>query len=91
VPASRGHRGRTVAGVFILFGFRGRDRQVAVLSMVCEVCGMSAAQSLTRRTTTFTLFFVPLFPVRPARHHLQCTHCGALREVASQDVARLNA
>ena len=70
-----------MAEVFILFGFRSRDRQVSVRTMICEVCGVSAAQVLTRRSTRLTVFFVPLFPVRPSSHHLQCTHCGAVRSV----------
>ncbi|MEV6601100.1 zinc-ribbon domain-containing protein [Actinoplanes sp. NPDC051346] len=77
--------------MFILFGFRSRDRQIAILTLVCEVCGVTAAQALTKRTTKFTLFFIPLFPVRPGRHHLQCTHCGAVRPVTGQDAARLAA
>ncbi|HET8658396.1 MAG TPA: zinc-ribbon domain-containing protein [Micromonosporaceae bacterium] len=49
--------------------------------MRCEVCGHSAPQALVKRTTKFTLFFVPLFPVRPSRSYLECGHCRAFRPV----------
>ena len=41
--------------------------------------GVTAAQVLIRRTTKFSLFFIPLFPVKPATYYLQCTNCGAVR------------
>jgi hypothetical protein len=91
VEVRRWFAGPTVTGVFILFGFRSRDRRLAMLTMTCEVCGMTAAQSLTTRSTKFTLFFVPLFPVRSSTYHLQCAHCGAVRSVDRDDAARLAA
>ena len=77
--------------MFLLFGVRSKDHRLAVLSLVCTVCGVAAAQTLLRRTTKFTLFFVPLFPVRPAKHYLQCAHCGAVRSVDAREAARLGA
>ncbi len=47
--------------------------------MICEVCGFTASQILIRRATKFSLFFIPLIPVKPASHHLQCTNCGTVR------------
>jgi hypothetical protein len=78
--------------VFILFfGTRTRERLVTTSTMVCEVCGVPATQTLTRRTTKFTLFFVPLFPVRPSVYHLRCAHCGARRPAHPDTVARQTA
>lgn len=77
--------------MFLLFGLRTRDHRQSVLRMVCEVCGASAAQTLVRRSTTFTLFFVPLFPVRRSTYHLECAHCEARRTVDPGQVARLAA
>jgi len=77
--------------VLLLFGIRTRERLVSTITMVCEVCGVSAAQALVKRSTKFTLFFIPLFPVRRSTHHLECAHCGTLRRVEPGAVARLGA
>jgi hypothetical protein len=63
----------------LLFGVRTRDELVDTRVQTCEVCGWSAPQARLARTSKFTLFFVPLFPVRPAKHYLRCGHCMALR------------
>jgi hypothetical protein len=47
--------------------------------MTCEFCGVTAAQVRIRRSTRFSLFFIPLFPVKPASGYLQCSNCGAIR------------
>ncbi|QGV78574.1 zinc-ribbon domain-containing protein [Streptomyces ficellus] len=67
----------------IIFGTKGYLRQLAVLTLVCGRCGNSAAHALRRRTTKFTLFFVPLFPV--SRSYLtQCTFCGAEERISRE-------
>jgi uncharacterized Zn finger protein len=65
--------------VFIIFGLRTKDHQLGSRVMICEVCGVTAAQILVRRTTKLSLFFIPLIPVKPATHYLQCTNCGTVR------------
>jgi translation initiation factor 2 beta subunit (eIF-2beta)/eIF-5 len=77
--------------VIILFGFRTSHRRLAVLTMVCEVCGVTAAQALIKRSTRFTVFFVPLFPVRRGTYHLECSNCGAMRPVDPREATRLAA
>jgi hypothetical protein len=76
---------RTVGGVLLIFGFRSKDRIVGSRIGRCEVCGATAAQTLVRRTTKFSLFFVPLFPVRAARYFLTCTNCGRFRAAAREE------
>ena len=63
-----------------------KDKIIGSRPGLCEVCGAHAAQTLIRRTTKFSLFFVPLFPVRPARHFVACTHCGRLRGAAREEL-----
>jgi uncharacterized Zn finger protein len=65
--------------MFLLFGFRTRDNVVFRRWLVCEVCGVQAAQTMIKRSTKFTLFFVPLFPVKPSTYHVQCANCGTVR------------
>ena len=66
---------------FLLFGIRTRDQLVDNRVLTCEVCGWAAPQARFVRTTRFTLFFIPLFPVKPRKHLLRCAHCQALRTV----------
>jgi hypothetical protein len=77
---------RTVDRVFLIFGFRSKDKIVGSRVGRCEVCGATASQTLVRRTTKFSLFFVPLFPVRPARYFVACTNCGRLRNAARDEL-----
>jgi hypothetical protein len=65
--------------MFLIFGLKTAERRVGSQIMTCEVCGVTAAQVLIRRSTKFSLFFIPLVPVKPASHYLQCSNCGAVR------------
>ena len=73
--------------MFLIFGFKTSERRAGSQVMVCEVCGVTAAQILIRRSTRFSLFFIPLFPVKPARHYLQCTNCGTVRRTDMRALA----
>jgi hypothetical protein len=67
--------------MFLLFGLRTRDRLISTEARACDFCGVVAMQALVKRATKFTLFFVPLFPVRPNRYFLDCGNCGTRRPV----------
>lgn len=67
----------------LLFGLSTRDRETGTRVMTCDVCGSTVPQTLFKRTTKFSLFFVPLFPVRPSRSYRQCSNCWAIRPVGS--------
>ncbi len=75
--------------MFLIFGFRTSNRRLATPILVCAYCGARAAQALIKRTTKFSLFFVPLFPVRRPIYYLECTNCGRAHAVDPRDVARL--
>ncbi|BCJ48803.1 hypothetical protein Asp14428_02780 [Actinoplanes sp. NBRC 14428] len=68
--------------MFLIFGFRTKDRFHSSAVRRCDFCGVTAAQSLVQRTTKFSLFFIPLFPVRAARWIRICTNCGGAREIS---------
>jgi hypothetical protein len=74
---------------FLLFGLRTRDNVIGREWLTCEFCGFHAAQTMIKRTTKFTLFFIPLFPVKPSTHYLQCSHCGTYRRAHGRTFARL--
>ena len=61
----------------IVFGTRRTVTQLALVVLTCTNCHRSAAGAIIKAVTKFTLFFIPLFPVR-IRHATQCTACGFL-------------
>lgn len=78
------------AGMMLIFGLRTVIYRLGVLTLVCRNCGNQAAQVLSRRVTKFSLFFIPLFPVR-TRYGMQCTFCGASYDISKDEASRLAA
>lgn len=74
-------------GVFLIFGFKSTEHRLGSHVRPCEICGVTAGQVMIRRTTKFSLFFIPLFPVKPASYYVQCTNCGAVRRTDRAVVA----
>ncbi|MBY8872290.1 zinc ribbon domain-containing protein [Micromonospora sp. PLK6-60] len=74
--------------MFFIFGLRTKVDRSGVRQEVCRNCGNRAAQVITRRVTKFSLFFVPLIPVR-TRHTQQCSFCGAEYDISRADAQRL--
>ena len=60
----------------IIFGLRSFVKQLAMLMLVCGRCRNPAAHRVLQVTRMFTLFFIPLFPIKRSRH-MTCTFCGA--------------
>ncbi|WP_314176987.1 zinc-ribbon domain-containing protein [Streptomyces winkii] len=73
----------------IIFGTSSKMYQLAMLNLLCSFCGNPSAHALRKRVTKFSLFFIPLFPIAPAKHHLQCTFCGAASEVTKENAEQL--
>ena len=61
--------------MFFVFGTRRTVAQLAMVVLTCANCRRTAANAVLKTVTKFTLFFVPLFPVR-TRYATQCTACG---------------
>ncbi|MET1073319.1 MAG: zinc-ribbon domain-containing protein [Umezawaea sp.] len=59
----------------VIFGFRTKVFVLTVLTLLCPRCGNSVAHPLHKAVTKFTLFFIPLFPVK-TKYTVQCTFCG---------------
>jgi hypothetical protein len=74
----------------IIFGTKGYLYQLAVLTLVCAGCGNPAAHTLRKRVTKFTLFFVPLFPLR-VKYATQCTFCGTEQKLTREQAEQLQA
>jgi hypothetical protein len=75
--------------MFLLFGFRTRDNVVARRWLVCEICAVNAGQTVIKRSTKFTLFFIPLFPIKPSTYYLQCDNCGSFRRIDRRALAQI--
>jgi hypothetical protein len=73
----------------LIFGTSTKMLQLAMLNLLCAFCGNPSAHSLRKRVTKFSLFFIPLFPVMPAKHYLQCTFCGGTSEVTKENADQL--
>ncbi|WP_369201309.1 zinc-ribbon domain-containing protein [Streptomyces sp. PU-14G] len=73
----------------IIFGTTSKLVQLAMLNLLCGFCGNPAAHPLRKRVTKFSLFFIPLFPIAPAKHSIQCTFCGAGTEISKESAEQM--
>jgi len=58
----------------IVWGFKTYTATLGTVTLACRN-GHTAAHRLARSTRKFTLFFIPLFPVKK-RYYSVCTMCG---------------
>lgn len=72
----------------VIFGVRTKVFVLAMLTLLCPACRNQAAHPLHKAVTKFTLFFVPLFPVK-TRYTTQCTFCGVTSRLSKDDATRL--
>ncbi|MCE6999238.1 zinc ribbon domain-containing protein [Saccharothrix sp. S26] len=72
----------------VIFGFSTKVVVLAMLTLVCPRCGNQSAHPLHKAVTRFTLFFVPLIPVK-TRYGTQCTFCGVTNRLSADEAARL--
>ena len=70
--------------MFLLFDTGAYQTVANVVAFTCALCGTLAEQHVIKRSTKFTLFFLPLFPVSMTYLNT-CTHCrGSTRLTADQ-------
>jgi len=74
--------------VFLIWGWRWNVQRLNMITLICQKCGNPAAHGLYRRVMKFTLFFIPLFPIR-VLYTLQCTYCGVSQDLAKDAATRL--
>jgi len=73
--------------VLLIFGLKRYVDRLAVVVLTCAVCGVSGPNTLWRRRTKLSLFFVPVLTVRRSSS-AQCPACGSERRLGSGE-ARL--
>ena len=72
----------------VIFGVRTKVFLLTMLTLVCPRCGNPAAHPLHKAVTKFTLFFIPLFPIK-TRYSTQCTFCGLANRLPKDQATRL--
>lgn len=74
----------------IIFGVKTYQTLMVVVTLVCGSCRTPAAQRVEKRTSKFSLFFIPLFPVS-TKYVLGCALCGATGRIGADEATRLAA
>jgi zinc-ribbon family len=69
--------------VLLIWGYRTRVLQLAMVTFLCGRCGNPSAHALRKAVTKFTLFFIPLFPIN-IKYTTQCTFCGATNKLTKE-------
>jgi hypothetical protein len=69
--------------VILLFGTRASLEAMLTVTFVCHFCGVAAPQQVYRRSTRFTLFFLPLFTLS-RKHFVECSNCGGTTELTAE-------
>ncbi|GLY63704.1 zinc-ribbon domain-containing protein [Amycolatopsis taiwanensis] len=74
----------------IIYGWRQQVKQLATATYLCGQCQNPTAHALRRAVTKFTLFFIPLFPIR-SRYFTVCTFCGATNKLTKAEAEQVMA
>jgi hypothetical protein len=79
-----------VENVFLIFGFRTKAYPLGWVAMVCQVCGHTGNQFLVREVTKFSLFFIPLIPIR-TKYVVECQNpmCRSRVKISASEGRRL--
>jgi hypothetical protein len=78
-----GQQSRAVECVMIIWGFRQRVLQLAMVTFLCGQCSNPSAHALRKAVNKFTLFFIPLFPIS-TKYFTQCTFCGCTNRITKE-------
>jgi len=70
----------------LIFGWGWRVKHLRTVSLTCPRCGNFAAHPVYKKVLKFSLFFVPLIPLR-TKYTTQCTACGLEQQAAPTLVA----
>ncbi|HVA04466.1 MAG TPA: zinc-ribbon domain-containing protein [Acidimicrobiales bacterium] len=74
--------------MFIIFGIKRLVRRLATLFAMCSQCGSPAAQVVARRSTWFSLFFIPVVPLG-SKYFTTCTLCGVATRLDKEQALHL--
>jgi hypothetical protein len=74
--------------MLVIFGIKRMARRLATVFAVCGQCGSPAAQVIVRRSTWFSLFFIPVIPLG-SKYSSTCTLCGAATKLDKEQALHL--
>jgi hypothetical protein len=74
--------------MFIIFGIKRMVRRMATVFAMCSQCGSPAAQVVVRRSTWFSLFFIPVIPLG-SKYSSTCTLCGTATRLDKEQALHL--
>jgi len=72
----------------IVYGFRTRNKPLGQVQYQCRSCGRDAHHGIVRSTRHFTLFWIPIFPVRNLTTS-RCQLCGFQEKLEKPQVEAL--
>lgn len=70
--------------MILLFGTKGYEMLLTVVTFACRYCGMSVPQRVFKRATKFSLFFIPLFTVSTS-HFVECSNCQGTTALSADE------
>jgi hypothetical protein len=74
--------------VFLIFGIKRMSRRLGTVFALCSQCHTPAAQVIGRRSTWFSLFFVPLIPLG-TKYFSTCTLCGVSTKLTKEQATQM--
>ena len=63
------------APAFIIYGWKGREKQVDQGVFFCPQCGETQDYAKIGLATWFTLYFIPIFPMTTQGEYVRCEGC----------------
>jgi hypothetical protein len=74
--------------MLIIFGIKRIVHRLATVFAMCGQCGSPAAQVVARRSTWFSLFFIPVIPLG-SKYFSTCTLCGVATALHKEQALHL--
>lgn len=62
--------------MFIVWGWRGRTKEIETGKCYCPECGDYRTYGLKEVKTWFTLYWIPLFPTSDQGQYVECSSCA---------------
>ena len=74
--------------MFLIFGIKRMARRLATVFGLCGHCSTPAAQVVGRRSTWFSLFFIPVIPLG-SKYFSTCTLCGTSTRIDKNQATQM--
>ena len=85
MPVTPPHEDRRVTGVLLIWGFKVRSKLLSVHTFFCPACGGDRGGRLLSARRWFTLFWIPLIPLKEVGDYVECDTCHGHFQTAVLD------